>query len=572
MRGRRNIMKQFLLLVAAFVLCGSLLFSQSAKDQLESFAREENYTEAVKYIPDAIKENRKDLKLHLMAGEIYENLDMLEEALDMYLKADDIDSREPYIMRRVGKAYSLLGNHNEAMKWLYNAVKRDDKDVRSRLELGQALIRADSLDKAELVITKARSMDKDIADAWVALGDLYYAQRVYELAKNNYEEALSIDEDNIEARINLAQSYFQMAYREYDKDLSNELFTRSLNQWNEVSRRDPNNARAFRQQGQIYYMAKMYKEAAPSFYQYLKFRPDDIETRWKFARSLFETSNCDSAAPQLQIIMDDFDNDSIKSEAKIMLAKCLYDNEDFAGSVKLYQEIKEKDPLDDTQLKRLATAAFKIADSTTGINAYKELINQDTTQCSLMYSLGVLMLSKKDYDLAKYFLEKRLQYCQDTMDQKVLYFLGSCYANTDAPDIAKMYLLRSIGINPEYYSARVSLGDAYAALDSQDSALMQFNYIIDNAAKDSTNYGPLTQAYAKLAGVHLENGSYSSLQKVSKSWVDFDPKSEYAYLYLAVSYHGLKDTENACRYYRKVLSINPKNKNARDAISKMECP
>jgi tetratricopeptide (TPR) repeat protein len=464
MRGRRTKMKQFLLLVAAFVLCGNLLYSQSAKDQVKSLAAEENYTEAAKYIPDAIKDNKKDLQLHLLAGDIYENLDMKEQALDMYLKADDIDGGEPYIMRKVGKAYSLLGKHNEAMEWLYDAIDEDEEDVRSRLELGQALIRADSLDKAELVITKARSMDDDIADAWVALGDLYYAQRVYELAKNNYEEALAIDEDNIEARINLAQSYFQMAYREYDKDLSNELFTRSLNQWNEVSKRDPKNARAFKQQGQIYYMAKMYKEAAPSFFQYLKFRSDDIETRWKFARSLFETNNCDSAAPQLQIIMNDYDNDSIKWEAKMMLAKCLYDNEDFDGSVKLYQDIQQKRPLDDTQLKRLATAAFKMQDTTTGIAAYKDLINQDTTQCGLMYSLGILMLSKKDYDPAKYFFEKRLQYCQDSMDSKVLYFLGSSYANTESPDTAKMYLMRSVELNPENYSAHVALGDAYAAL------------------------------------------------------------------------------------------------------------
>jgi len=565
-------MKQFLILVAAFVLCGSLLFSQSAKNQVQSLAREENYTEAVKYIPDAIKENKKDLKLHLLAGEIYENLDMMEEALQMYLKADDIDGGEPYIMRKVGKAYSLIGKHNDAMEWLYEAIEDDEEDVLSRLELGQALIRADSLDKAELVITKARSMDKDIADAWVALGDLYYAQRVYELAKNNYEEALSIDENNIEARINLAQSYFQMAYREYDKDLSNELFTRSLNQWNEVSKRDPKNARAFKQQGQIYYMAKMYKEAAPSFFQYLKFRPDDLETRWKFAKSLFETNNCDSAAPQLQIIMDDYDSDSIKCEAKMMLAKCLYDNDDFEGSVKLYQDIKKKKQLDDTQLKRLATAAFKIADSTTGIEIYKEIITQDTTQCSLMYSLGILMLSKKDYDPAKFFFEKRLQYCQDTLDSKVLYFLGSIYANTNAPDTAKMYLKRSIEISPDNYSAHVALGDAYAALGNQDSAVIEFNYVLDNAVKDSTNFSSLTQAFIKLCGVHLENSSFSNLQKVAKMWTDYDNKSEYGFLYLAISYHGQKEIDGACRNYRKVLAINPKNKNAKDALSKLECP
>jgi Tfp pilus assembly protein PilF len=109
-------------------------------------------------------------------------------------------------------------------------------------------------------------------------------------------------------------------------------------------------------------------------------------------------------------------------------------------------------------------------------------------------------------------------------------------------------------------------------LGSQDSAVMEFNYVIDNAAKDSTNYSSLTQAYAKLCGVHLENSSFSNLQKVAKSWTDFDSKSEYAFLYLAISFHGQKEIDSACRNYRKVLAINPKNKNAKDALSKLECP
>lgn len=565
-------MKQILLLIAALVFCSNLLYSQSAKDMLEDLAEEKNYVEAAKYIPDAIKNNKRNLELHILAGDVYTNLDMLDSALTMYLEADDLDGGEPYIMRRVGKAYSMLGKHDQAMEWLYEAIDEEEEDVLNHLELGQALIRADSLDKAELVITRARSMDKSIADAWIALGDLYYAQKVYELAKNNYEEALEINEDNTEARVNLAQSYFQMAYMEYDDELSNELFKKSLNQWDIVTRKDPKNARAFKQKGQIFYMAKRYKNAAPSFYQYLKMRPDDIETRWKFAFSLFEIGQCDTAAPQLERIINEHKDDSIKFEAKIMLAKCKYDNGDYEGSVELYEDIKKEKQLNETQLKRMATAAFKIPDTTKGIDIYKELINVDTTECSLMYSLAILMLSKKDYEDSKYFFKKRLEYCNDTLDSKVYYFLGSNYANTDAPDTAKTYLLKSIEANPEYYKAHVALGDAYAALDEKDSAIAEFDYVIENAAKDSTNYVPLTQAFAKLCGIYLEDGKYSSLERTARNWTEFDNESEYAYLYLAISHHGQKEIENACRYYRKVLSINPKNKNASNALSKLECP
>ena len=44
--------------------------------------------------------------------------------------------------------------------------------------------------RADLEIRKAQKMDEKLAEGWVALADLYYAQRVNALAIDNYKKAL----------------------------------------------------------------------------------------------------------------------------------------------------------------------------------------------------------------------------------------------------------------------------------------------------------------------------------------------------------------------------------------------
>ena len=53
---------------------------------------------------------------------------------------------------------------------------------------------------------KARESDDKRAEIFTGLGDLYYAKKVYELAKDNYESAILLNKELLEPRIKLGYS------------------------------------------------------------------------------------------------------------------------------------------------------------------------------------------------------------------------------------------------------------------------------------------------------------------------------------------------------------------------------
>jgi len=50
------------------------------------------------------------------------------------------------------------------------------------------------------------------------------------------------------------------------------------------------------------------------------------------------------------------------------------------------------------------------------------------------------------------------------------------------------------------------------------------------------------------------------------------PDNSLANLFTAVSYQGLNDKDNACKYYNRVLRIDPGNKDARSNKELIGCP
>jgi Tfp pilus assembly protein PilF len=142
-----------------------------------------------------------------------------------------LKDNDPQNAQHYSRALANVKNFPEAVKIINQAIKRDKNNYRLHLTAAEIYIKADSLTQAELSINRAREIDPNNPESYIALGNFYFARRVYELARQNYEEAILKDSNNIEAHAKLAESYYWLASREPDKDLSNELYTRSLREW-----------------------------------------------------------------------------------------------------------------------------------------------------------------------------------------------------------------------------------------------------------------------------------------------------------------------------------------------------
>lgn len=569
-------------LIAFLALSLSInLFAQNKSDEVRRLFGENEYEQAAALIPDALKENPKDAQFLSLCGDIYFELERYNEALDAYTKSEDRE-RNPQIMRKVGRTMSYLSKHKEAIEFLKETASRDKKDVYSVLELAYAYIKADSLSQAELLVTRAREMNKSIPDAFIALGDLYFAQKVYELAKDNYEEALSLDPKLLDARTKLAISYYWLANKEPDRDLANELFARSLKEWNTITQQDAKNARAWFEQGKILFFSQKHELASQSLYQYVQLRPNGHLGRWYLSQSLFKLGACDSAAPQLEIVAENVD--SVKTKAKLMLAECYFTNKNYQGAVTLYSKLMQENPLGILDMKRLAASFLNTSDTANFIQTYVQTIEQYPNEsCKDMYSFGKTLIKLKDYTKAIYLFEKKLSNssCQSDIEPDLKYWLGIGYffneadtAKTARLQKARQFFDESIKADSSNYSAYVYLGDVLAALGDTKSTETIFNTVIEKAKSDTTSpekKNALNQAFAKYCGMKLESKKYQDIVKIGTDWAKYFSDSPFPYLYIAIGYQGQGDKDNACKFYRRVLQVDPKNTTAKKYIGDLGC-
>jgi tetratricopeptide (TPR) repeat protein len=563
-------MKKTILLLLGLMFVAVNMYA-SDWDELRSFSKQKDYVQAEKYITGAISDRIKDEDVYMLAGKVYTELEKYNKALLMYEKAYDLEDDDPKIISELARAYSRLKQYDKALELLNDAVKDYPEDLHILLALGSVYIAKGDLDQAALQITKARENNKDNPEPYVALGDLYFVQKIYELAKNNYEEALKIDESLTDARIKLATAYYWMANREYDKDLSNELFNRSLKEWNTITKKAPKYARAWWEQGRILFFGKRYDLAAGSFQKYLELRPDHSLARWYLARSYVETGYCDSAVAHLRQVAVEID--SVKYKAGLKLAQCLFQQERFGEALKEYETVKPHIQLKVKDIERMAAAALKVSDTTKTIMYYKEVIQRDSTKCNLMYQLANLTIYMKDYQNAIYFLDTRNKNCKDSMQSKVYYLLGTSYFSLDSADTAAVLLKKAVELDSNNLQARIYMADVMVSLDKKDEAKNEFEQSLAIALADTAKYKrEITQAYAKLCNMLLDMKQFKEMNTVTKKWLDYDAKSAYAWIYHGISWQGMGDKENACRAYRKGLKYNPKNGFLNKQVKKLQCP
>ncbi|MFP4370150.1 MAG: tetratricopeptide repeat protein [Candidatus Kapaibacterium sp.] len=569
----------------ALTICLATAFGQSPADKLRSAVENNDYQEAANYIEEATKNNKRNSSVWELAGDVYHELRELDLAVDMYDQALDINDDNTVAMRKLGLVYSELGRYKDAFKILEKAREKDNNDIENHLALAQAYINADSITKAEIVITQARELDKDNPAAFVALGDLYFASRVYELARQNYEEALGINEELIEARIKLAKTYYWLANREMDKDLANEYFSRSLKEWNVITKKAPKNAQAYLEQGKILFYAKKYGQAAGSLSEYVAMRPSASLARWFLAQSFLKIGECDSAKPHLDIVGQEID--SVKNQTDLLLGRCYIGKNEYGKAIEALKQARKDTVLLSKDIKDLGIAYFNTGDTTNALNEYRRAIELDPDgNCNLIWILGTQYSKMKRYDEGIDMLKLRLdtEECRDELDPKVYYTIGqSYYFSSDDTlftdeqkqsrlDSAISNLKKAVELDSTYLWAHVYLGDVYAAKENYEKAEESFNYVL--AKGDTTEAkNQLIQTFYKLAGIKLDNKQWNDLVQVGNKWSDTFPESEYAYLFTAFGYQGQGPEKypQACTAYKKVLDINPKNSNARQNINALQC-
>ncbi|KAK9821168.1 hypothetical protein WJX74_003771 [Apatococcus lobatus] len=145
------------------------------------------YEEASHLLKDVVKHVPNSPEPYKNLGFIHEELDDLESAINYYLVAAKIQSKDLDVWRKAGKISAELRIHNQAIVCYKEVLKRDREDWDSRFnlgillnEIGEARKAADEFER----IVKARPDDeaavRSLASVWHTLGDDQRAVQVLE--------------------------------------------------------------------------------------------------------------------------------------------------------------------------------------------------------------------------------------------------------------------------------------------------------------------------------------------------------------------------------------------------------
>lgn len=562
-------MKRFLVSGTIAFVQAATLWAQSGIEQAKKFVAQRDYAAAYSAIQSSVRSGITNIDALTLAGEIYLEMDKPDSATIFFAKAHDI-SDTPETTRRYAQGLSRSGKHKDAFEILKKLVKKNSKDALNHLALAEAYLDADSLRQGELAIINAREINGNLAEVHLALGNLYFAQGIFELAKNSLEEALKINPSLIDARIKLAASYYKMANAETDEALYNELFARSLKEWNTVGQQDPNNARAWYEQGKIFYLASKWGESAKAFYKYVQLRPENYLARWLLAQASFKIGQYDSAAIQLPIVAQHID--SVRDKATLMLAQSKFESKKYSEAAVSYKEALKSVKLDQTDFERYGYAAINSGDTTTAIDCFYKAIDGEIKKCNLMYRFGHLLREKKRFDEAISVFRSRIAACDDSNSIKARLFIGQSYYNNAKYDSALISINEYLALDPSNLFGRVVLANCYNAMKQVDSAKSVLADVIETGRQmPNAKKSDIETALSTICGLYLDTKDFNAIQKYGKIWMEINPESVSAYIYTAVGYQGAGDKDNACKYYKEALKRDANNKTAKQNLKALGC-
>lgn len=547
--------------------------AQSAREKAQAAVRDGDFTTAARLYEEAIRESPKNKDILVEAGDVNMELERYTTARDLYRRSLDMDSGDEQVQRKYGLALSATREHKQAVEVLSKVLK-DEETLENYLAVGNAYLAAgkDSLSKAELTFQRAQNKYPKSAEVAVALGDLYFAREIYELAMSKYEEALTLDQNLIEPRVRLGRSYRELARRSATLEEANEYYNKSLLEFNRVTGLAPRNARAWYEQGEIFMLANQHEKAGTSFQEYVALRPEDPRGDIMLAKAAYDGRFYPLAIAPLERIVGRQDDVSraFADSARMMLAKSHYASKDYVKASQSYALVRPA-ALDMESSKFYASSLLLSGgDTLQALDIYRKLIEANPTDCELSGSIGDLLYKMKRYDDVIDVFTRRITSCPDQPTSTSYLYIGLSNFTQNRLDPAIEALNKAVAADTMSVQAQFWLMNAYAKKEEYVKA-GDIGRQMAARGLDKTNPKEVATGYFFAGTERFRAKDYKGAIAQYDKALKLNPEYTQAYLYTAFSYQYENDKDNACRNYRQALKFDPKNADIRKNMKQVGC-
>ncbi len=340
---------------------------------------------------------------------------------------------------------------------------------------------------------------------------------------------------------------------------------------------DPRSVEGYNLLGIIYGQEKNYTESVAALERALKLNPRSTEAHNNLGNIYFEQSNFEVAEQEFRaaLRLDPRNRHANFNLGLVMLARGHPDE-----AIAFFRRVQPQDP---TTLLNLARASLRAGETQKGLELARTISERGKDDPRLHFSLGVLLASEGQYEAAVHEFEAADALAPRTFE--ILHNLGEASLRAKNYAKAEAALQRALALRPESVETMALLAQADTdqrkdlqalelltrarRLDPKNTDVIFLMARLSMMQSFHADAIPLLEEGVRIAprraDLHAALGdSYFTVGKVDKAIEEFqtlirlDPSAS-SYAFLGLCYRHLGRFEEAKKYLREGLRLDPRN-------------
>jgi tetratricopeptide (TPR) repeat protein len=430
--------------------------------------------------------------------------------------------------------YYVFTQNLEAAKATFDAVLKNHKPatVQEIIKTVNVFIQCKYKDP-NYVLLWLNALEKEIKQPnaeWLMLkGDYYSAIGDYGNALNFYNKVIDAESSN-----DLAVYKKAVAYRKIKNALA------ALTELETALQLRPEFPLAILEKGEVLFELNKVEDAINNYNSYFVLVPNDLQAHLQLGASLFSSKRFNDASKEADYVINKEPGNISALKLKSYSSYELANYSEGLSLLLSYLEKADSLTIQSRDYEFLAHFYQKTGSDSLAIVSFKKAINFPVVKAELYSEAGSLMVKKSRYDDAyQTYTQKLLRYSCSSAD----YFnFGRSALALEKFEMADTLFGKVCEMQPTWPNGFLMRANANAHLDpgsTEGKALPFYEKFVLLAENDSVNTAK------------LKNGLIES------------------YKYLGYYYFLKKEVETSKTYWKKVLLLDPEDKQAKDVIKQL---
>jgi len=542
------------------------LWAQAQVDNAKELLKQGKAKEAIGLVRQALETAPKNVEAWLVLAQAYQKTSNLDSARIAAQRVISLDEKNVH-------GYLLLANIAESQKdkklayeTLTTGLVEKKNDAQLLIALGGFLLRADSVDRAIVVLTQAKEANPTAAVIYDGLGDAYNRQGVPAYAISQYEKSVDLDSTNAVVYDKLGKLYYKE--RRYND---------AARAYASVVALDPKNKVVLLELAKMYLASRprQYDNAAKYLKIYVDRFPQEIEAWVMYTESLFFLRKFPDALGAAQRVLK---SDAKNSKALRIAATCLYAQKKYKESIENYQRLLAVDTLKVDDWIRLADANVELKQYPAAISAYDGAIRLDPTQSEIYDKVGQALMRAvpPNYEMAATMFQKRFQL--DTTARALSSYLNyaACKMQIKEYDSARVAYRTVISKRADYAPAWLNLARSlvFVSSDSLQAARKVYEEWVKLIpdADEAKFKKELFEAYKTIGIAYLVDKKYEQAISPLKKAAQLNDNDDDVHTRLGQAYSLTNQKDEAIKEFQKAFKLDPKNKDAKKGLEMLGIP